>query len=95
MTDYKLSADSRKRIETMVQTNNGFQIAEVDMRLRGTGNIFGTQQSGTPINFRIANLLTDGKILAEAMNKDNEQHEDNADFTQEQLEAMIAKLLQK
>ncbi len=72
MTDFKLSADSRKRIETMVQTNNGFQIAEVDMRLRGAGNIFGTQQSGTPINFRIANLLTDGKILAEARKKANQ-----------------------
>jgi len=72
MTGYKLSSDGKKRISTMVQTNNGFEIAEVDMRLRGMGNIFGTQQSGTPINFRIANLLTDGKILVEARKKANE-----------------------
>lgn len=59
----KISADARKRLETMVRTNNGFEIAEVDMKLRGAGDIFGTQQSGSPINFKIANLMTDFKIL--------------------------------
>lgn len=69
MTGHKLSSDSKKRISTMVQTNNGFEIAEVDMRLRGPGDVFGTQQSGTPITFRIANILTDGKILVTARQK--------------------------
>jgi ATP-dependent DNA helicase RecG len=54
-----------KRLETMLQTNDGFRIAEVDLELRGPGDFFGTRQSGLP-EFRIANLLTDGKILNDA-----------------------------
>ncbi len=69
MSGNKLSSDSKKRLETMVRTNNGFEIAEVDMRLRGPGNIFGTQQSGVPLNFKIANLITDTKILQLARQK--------------------------
>lgn len=80
MTGYKLTSDSKKRISTMVQTNNGFEIAEVDMRLRGPGDIFGTQQSGTPINFRIASLLTDGKILVAAREKANEILDEDPNF---------------
>ncbi|MBN2890850.1 MAG: ATP-dependent DNA helicase RecG [Bacteroidales bacterium] len=77
MTGHKLSSDSKKRISTMVQTNNGFEIAEVDMRLRGPGDVFGTQQSGTPITFRIANILTDGKILFAARQKATQVLEDD------------------
>jgi len=62
MTDYKLSQDARERIATMVRTNNGFEIADADLRLRGPGNIEGTQQSGL-VHFRIADLVQDGKIL--------------------------------
>ena len=62
ITDYKLSADARTRIETMVRTNDGFEVAEADLNLRGPGNIMGTQQSGI-LDFSIANLATDGKIL--------------------------------
>lgn len=62
MTDYKLSNEARERIATMVNTNNGFEIADADLRLRGPGNIEGTQQSGL-IHFRIADLAQDGKIL--------------------------------
>jgi ATP-dependent DNA helicase RecG len=69
MTSHKLTSDARTRIKTMVATNNGFEIAEVDMRLRGPGDIFGTQQSGSPINFKIANLITDVKILQIAREK--------------------------
>ena len=65
MTGYKLSAEGRERIQTMVRTNNGFEIAEADLRLRGPGNIEGTQQSGI-INFRIADLALDGRILQTA-----------------------------
>lgn len=63
MTSYKLSDDSRKRIQTMVATNDGFEIAEVDLRLRGPGDLDGTQQSGLAINFKLANLAKDTPIL--------------------------------
>jgi len=63
MTGYKLSDDSRRRIETMVRTNDGFEIAEEDLRLRGPGDIEGTQQSGIPFNLKIAHLGRDGQIL--------------------------------
>lgn len=62
MTGYALGEEARTRMETMVRTNDGFEIAEVDMKLRGPGDIQGTQQSGTPV-FRISNLAKDGEIL--------------------------------
>ncbi|MCB0578071.1 MAG: ATP-dependent DNA helicase RecG [Phaeodactylibacter sp.] len=65
MSSFKLSNDSKERIQTMVRTNNGFDIAEADLRLRGPGNIEGTQQSGI-LNFRIADLARDGRILQTA-----------------------------
>ena len=65
MTDFKLSTEARERIATMVRTNNGFEIAEADLKLRGPGNIEGTQQSGM-LNLRIADLGRDGRILQTA-----------------------------
>jgi ATP-dependent DNA helicase RecG len=65
MTSYKLGADSKLRIETMVKTNNGFEIAETDLKLRGPGDLTGTQQSGA-LDLLIANLSTDGFLLQEA-----------------------------
>lgn len=65
MTGYALGQEARTRMETMVRTNDGFEIAEVDMKLRGPGDIQGTQQSGKPI-FRISNLSKDGQILLAA-----------------------------
>lgn len=62
MTGYKLGADSRLRMETMVRTNDGFEISEVDLKLRGPGDIEGTQQSGVA-DLRLANLAQDGHIL--------------------------------
>jgi ATP-dependent DNA helicase RecG len=62
MTGNKLSADARERIKAMTETNDGFLIAETDMRLRGPGDIMGTQQSGT-LNFKIADLVTDQPLL--------------------------------
>ena len=62
MSDYKLSIEAKKRLETMVQTMDGFEIAEVDLRLRGPGDLQGTQQSGI-IDLKIANLVKDEKIL--------------------------------
>lgn len=66
MTGNKLSNDGRLRMKTMTATNDGFQIAEVDMKLRGPGDLQGTQQSGTPINLKLANLATDGEIIEAA-----------------------------
>lgn len=62
MTDFKLSDDSRTRIDTMVRTNDGFEIAETDLRLRGPGDLTGTQQSGV-LNLKIADLVKDRDIL--------------------------------
>lgn len=62
MTGYKLGADSRLRMETMVRTNDGFEISEVDLKLRGPGDIEGTQQSGV-MDLKLANLAQDGHIL--------------------------------
>jgi ATP-dependent DNA helicase RecG len=65
MTDFKLSAEAKKRIETMVRTTDGFEIAEVDLRLRGPGDLEGTQQSGV-IDLKLSNLAKDEKILTYA-----------------------------
>lgn len=65
MTSYKLGVDTKTRIETMVHTNNGFEIAETDLKLRGPGDLMGTQQSGT-LDLLIADLGKDGKILQQA-----------------------------
>ena len=67
MSDYKLSKEARTRIETMVRTNNGFEIADVDLKLRGPGDISGTQQSGIT-DLLIGDLSKDGKILQLARN---------------------------
>lgn len=66
MTGNKLSSDGRLRMKTMCATNDGFQIAEVDMKLRGPGDLQGTQQSGTPINLRLANLASDADLIEKA-----------------------------
>ncbi len=63
MASYKLSPEARKRLQIMVETNDGFKIADADMRLRGPGDIEGTQQSGIPFDLHIANLGQDGQIL--------------------------------
>jgi len=67
MTSHKLSADSKTRMETMVSTNDGFEIAEVDLKLRGPGDLMGTQQSGV-LNLQIADIVRDRDILILARN---------------------------
>jgi ATP-dependent DNA helicase RecG len=84
MTSFKLSSDSKKRIETMVRTNNGFEIAETDLQLRGPGDLMGTQQSGV-LDLLIADLGKDTKLLQaaretaiEILEKDPDlEHSDN------------------
>lgn len=85
MTDYKLGRESKARIETMVRTNNGFEIAETDLKLRGPGDLMGTQQSGV-LDLLIADLGRDSQILQlardraiDVLEKDPDlQHPENA-----------------
>ncbi len=95
MTDYKLSHEARIRLETMTSTNDGFKIAEVDLKLRGPGNILGTQQSGI-MRFRIADIVKDGalmrtarhyayKILKDDINLTKPGHENLRYFLQKQI----------
>ncbi|TRO65366.1 ATP-dependent DNA helicase RecG [Christiangramia sabulilitoris] len=67
MTGHKLSNDSKTRLETMTATNDGFEIAEVDLKLRGPGDLMGTQQSGV-LNLKIADIVKDNSILQLARN---------------------------
>jgi len=67
MTSHKLSADAKTRLETMVRTNDGFEISEVDLKLRGPGDLMGTQQSGV-LNLQIADIIKDSEILKIARN---------------------------
>jgi len=66
VSQVKLTKESRKRLETMVTTNDGFKIAEVDLQLRGPGDIAGTMQSGMPFDLKMANLATDGQLIQHA-----------------------------
>jgi ATP-dependent DNA helicase RecG len=71
ISKYELSQDGRTRLETMVRTNNGSEIADVDLKLRGPGDLLGTQQSGI-LDFLLADLSTDSKILQVARQKASE-----------------------
>jgi ATP-dependent DNA helicase RecG len=94
MTDHKLSAESKTRIETMVRTNNGFEIAETDLKLRGPGDLMGTQQSGA-LDLLIADLGKDGELLKQAreeaqliLEKDPELKNPENAMTLQQIESM-------
>jgi len=63
ITSYKLSEDSRKRIDILTSSNDGFEIAEADLKLRGPGDLEGTQQSGVAFDLKIANLARDGQLI--------------------------------
>lgn len=85
VTNYKISEDTRKRIQIMVDSNDGFEIAEHDLKLRGPGDLEGTQQSGMAFDLKIANLARDGQILQYARaaaqdvidNDPDERHPEN------------------
>ncbi|WP_054557725.1 ATP-dependent DNA helicase RecG [Croceitalea dokdonensis] len=65
MTGHKLSSEAKTRLETMVRTNDGFELAEVDLKLRGPGDLMGTQQSGL-LNLKIADIVKDNQVLKSA-----------------------------
>jgi ATP-dependent DNA helicase RecG len=94
VTSFKLSAESKVRIETMVRTNNGFEIAETDLQLRGPGDLMGTQQSGA-LDLLIADLGKDGAILQQArtaaidiLNNDPELKSPSNAVIRHQIESM-------
>ena len=83
MSGDKLSHDARKRIKTMCETNNGFDIAEVDLELRGPGEIEGTRQSGVT-SFKLLNLIKDQKIMVAARNIAQEILDEDPDLISNQ-----------
>jgi ATP-dependent DNA helicase RecG len=95
MTSHKQTAEARKRIETMVNTTDGFVIAEMDMKLRGPGDIEGTQQSGIPFDLKIASLGEDGQILQyardialEILDRDNDLSSPENEILSKQLKKL-------
>lgn len=93
MTGYKLGQDAKVRIETMCETNDGFKIAEVDLRLRGPGDIMGTQQSGL-LNLKLSDLSRDAQIVSLARDKARELLEMDPSFEMKEHQN-IAKELKK
>lgn len=87
MTSFKLSADSKIRIDTMVRTNNGFEISETDLQLRGPGDLMGTQQSGA-LDLLIADLGKDGKILQAARETATRVLEDDPELQKNENKAI-------
>ncbi|MDR3351079.1 MAG: ATP-dependent DNA helicase RecG [Prevotellaceae bacterium] len=94
MTGHKLSAETRKRMQLMVSTGNGFKIAEADLQLRGPGDLEGTQQSGIAFNLRITDLAKDGKLLEFTRNLAEKILEKDPRLSNENNERLIARLKQ-
>lgn len=92
VTPYELSADTRKRINIMVESNDGFEIAEADLKLRGPGDLEGTQQSGIPFNLRIANIVRDGDILQYAREVAQQIIDDDPDFSKPENKILMRQL---
>lgn len=93
MSSYKISNESRKRLETMVRTNDGFEIAEVDLKLRGPGDMEGTQQSGIGFTLKIANLGRDGEILQHARNQASDVLDDDPKLQKPENLVLVNQLL--
>ena len=98
VSSHKLSNDTRKRLEIMVGSNNGFEIAEADLRLRGHGDLEGTQQSGEGIDLKIANLAADGQILQfardiaqEILNEDPDLQSESYRILNERLKTLFSR----
>ena len=92
MTSHKLTSEARKRIETMVSTNDGFEIAEVDLKLRGPGDLEGTQQSGIPFELKISNLGKDGQLIQYARNIAEEILDNDSDLSEEHNRRLLDQL---
>lgn len=88
LTSFKLSADAKTRLQTMVDTSDGFKISEVDLKLRGPGNIMGTQQSGI-LNLKIADVVRDTPILQKARNAAIDLLEEDPNLSKPENEAIL------
>ncbi len=88
LSSFKLSSDSKTRLQTMVETTDGFKIAEVDLKLRGPGNIMGTQQSGV-LNLKIADIVNDTAILHKARQTAISVLEDDATFSKPENASLL------
>lgn len=93
MSSYKISNETKKRLSTMVRTNDGFEIAEVDMKLRGPGDMEGTQQSGMGFDLKIANLGKDGDILQTARREAMEILENDRSLEKKENQVLLKQLL--
>lgn len=92
VTSFKLSDDTRKRIDIMVDSNDGFEIAEADLKLRGPGDIEGTQQSGIAFELRLANLARDGALIEHVRNIAKEIVVADADLTNPRNSLLLREL---
>jgi ATP-dependent DNA helicase RecG len=92
VTNYKLSEETRKRLEIMVQTNDGFEIAEADLKLRGPGDLEGTQQSGIAFDLKIADLARDGQLLQYVRNIAQEIVDNDSDGVNPENEVLWRQL---
>ncbi|MFW5831908.1 MAG: ATP-dependent DNA helicase RecG, partial [Prolixibacteraceae bacterium] len=95
MSSYKISNESRKRMATMVRTTDGFEIAEVDMKLRGPGDLEGTQQSGIGFDLKIANLGKDSEILQLAREVATDLLEKDPHLKKEENQILLTRLTTK
>jgi ATP-dependent DNA helicase RecG len=95
MTSHKLTSDAKKRLQVMVQTSNGFEIAEADLAMRGPGDIEGTQQSGIPFNLKISNIVKDSQILQLARNKAIEIYENDNRLENENNRILMVQLAKR
>ena len=92
VTNYKLSEETRKRLEIMVRTNDGFEIAEADLKLRGPGDLEGTQQSGIAFDLKIADLARDGQLLQYVRNIAQEIVDNDSDGVNPENEVLWRQL---
>jgi ATP-dependent DNA helicase RecG len=91
MSSYKLSEDAKKRLSTMVETSDGFKISEVDLKLRGPGDIMGTQQSGL-LNLKLSDLSRDAQIVTLARNKAQELIDKDPNFSSKDHQQLAKQL---
>jgi ATP-dependent DNA helicase RecG len=94
VSSYKLNEEMRKRLDIMVKSTDGFEIAEFDMKLRGHGDIEGTQQSGYGLTLRIASLATDGLVLQSARDLAQEILEEDPSLELPQNELLKKRIAQ-
>jgi ATP-dependent DNA helicase RecG len=92
VTKYELSSDTRRRIDIMTETNDGFEIAEADLRFRGPGDLEGTQQSGIAFDLKLANLARDGQIVQLARETASTILDEDPTLSQPQHRIMIERL---